>query len=171
MSFLFCSCICVSMSYSETWSRHNDLMPDNMFIGLEENSSGDLHFRGTATEQSFSNLKRYGDYNKAKEVAKSAFFAVANGDVATLKRSFTVDAYNAYFPYNDSYIRESLLSVPIERRRRLIEHAKKSEVTTIPNNAGDVVTLIFTNTTTGKIFTMQLIDLQMNNDWKINEVW
>lgn len=40
-----------------------------------------------------------------------------------------------------------------------------------PTNAGDVVTLIFTNTVTRKTMTFQLIDKQMNNDWKIRKAW
>ena len=94
---------------------------------------------------------------------------MANGDVSALKRLLTSDFYNKNFPYNDAYIRELLLGVPKSKRERLIDHVNRSEITAIPNRTGDVVTVIFTNTVTGKDFTVRLIDEYGNGNWKIYE--
>lgn len=130
----------------------------------------DLYCTEIATAQAWADLKRQQGYREAKEVAISALRALAYGDVPTLKRCYSIDAYKKFFPYSDSYTRQSLLNVPVERRKRLIEHVNNAEITTIPNNAGDVVTFIFTNTTTGEIITLQLFDERMNNNWKIIEL-
>lgn len=166
-----CSSTVFAQDYSGTWYRHNDLISDDTFICKSNFSSlYDLYCIEIATAQAGADLKRLPDYRKAKEVAISAFLALAYGDVPTLKKCYSIDAYNEFFPYSDSYIRESLLNVPVDRRKRLIDHVNNAEITTVPNNAGDVVTLIFTNTTTGKIITLQLFDEQMNNNWKIIEI-
>ena len=64
--------------------------------------------------------------------------------------------------------REILLSVPEAKRKQLRNDiTNNSTVTTIPNNAGDVITIIFTNKRTNKDFTVQLVDEKENNDWKV----
>lgn len=167
--------ITISYDYKTSIYAEINLYPINLnridFICKSNFSSlYDLYCSEIATAQAGADLKRQPDYGKAKEVAISAFLALAYGDVPTLKRCYSIDAYNEFFPYSDSYIRESLLNVPVDRRKRLIDHVNNAEITTVPNNAGDVVTLIFTNTTTGKIITLQLFDEQMNNNWKIIEI-
>ena len=94
---------------------------------------------------------------------------MANGDVSALERLLTSECYNENFPYNDAYVRELLLGVPKSKRERLIDHVNRSEITAIPNRTGDVVTVIFTNTVTGKDFTVRLIDEYGNGNWKIYE--
>lgn len=108
--------------------------------------------------------------NQCIDVAKKVFYAVANGDVSILKRYLTTTFYRTSFPYSDARTREVLLSVPKSKRDRLINHVNRAEITTIPSKAGDVVTVIFTNTLTGKDYTMQLIDEYENGDWKVFEI-
>lgn len=117
-----------------------------------------------------SNSKTKESYNQCAVIAKKVFYAVASGDVSILKRYLTTEFYRTSFPYSDVYIREMLLSVPKEKRDRLIDHVNRAEITTIPNKVGDVVTVIFSNPFTGKDYTMQLIDEYENGDWKVFEI-
>lgn len=102
--------------------------------------------------------------------AKELFIATANGDVVKLKQILTPDFYKRHYPYSDSKARDILLSVPYERRQKMIDNiSNHSEVTTIVNRAGDVITVMFSNKSNNKIFTVQLFDEYGNDDWKIFE--
>lgn len=104
--------------------------------------------------------------------AKAVFIATANGDVARLKQLMTPEFYKENYPYSDSYVREMLLSVPIEKRKRMIDQIKnKSIPSTIINRAGDVITVTLTNKVTKKEITVQLIDENENGDWKVFNYW
>lgn len=70
--------------------------------------------------------------------------------------------------YNDAKVKEILLSVPYERRQQMIEQIQKhSDVSTIVNRAGDVITVMFTNRINKKVFTVQLLDEYGTGDWRI----
>lgn len=84
----------------------------------------------------------------------------------------TPEFYKENYPYSDSYVREMLLSVPIEKRKRMIDQIKnKSIPSTIINRAGDVITVTLTNKVTKKEITVQLIDENENGDWKVFNYW
>ncbi len=107
-------------------------------------------------------------YESAKMRAKELFIAIANADVVKLKKLLTTEYYRKVFPYEDNQLRKILLSVPIEKRQRMINQiSNNTKLSTIPNRAGDVVTVILSNTVTCKEFTVQLIDEKGNEDWKI----
>lgn len=110
--------------------------------------------------------------NNANDIAvsraKEVFIATSNGDVETLKRLLTPDFYRESYPFSDERTREILLEVPSSKRETLRNDILNNcTVTTIPNRAGDVITVIFTNNRTKKDFTVQLVDEEGNNDWKI----
>ena len=134
----------------------------------------DMYYAENATKQLGADInvwkrKTRKTCDRCVAIAKKCFYAVANGDVSALKRLLTSECYNENFPYNDAYVRELLLGVPKSKRERLIDHVNRSEITAIPNRTGDVVTVIFTNTVTGKDFTVRLIDESGNGNWKIYE--
>lgn len=100
--------------------------------------------------------------------AKEAFIATANGDVAKLEKLLTPDFYSQYYPYSDAKVKEILLSVPYERRKLMIDQISyNTDVSTIVNRAGDVITVMFTNRTNHSIFTVQLLDEYGTGDWRI----
>ncbi len=103
--------------------------------------------------------------------AKEVFVATANGDVAKLKQLTTQDFYKENYPYSDSRVREILLSVPAEKRKRMINQIQNQcTATTRTNRTGDVITVTLTNKVTKKIFTVQLIKDNKDN-WKIFNYW
>ena len=106
--------------------------------------------------------------NIAISRAKAVFIATANGDVATLKQLMTPGFYKETYPYSDSYVREVLLSVPYQNRKKLIDHVQNQSVaSTVINRAGDVITVTLTNKLSQKEFTVQLIDEHGNGNWKV----
>ncbi|MBQ3605078.1 MAG: hypothetical protein II990_02355 [Muribaculaceae bacterium] len=108
--------------------------------------------------------------NIAVSRAKELAIAISNGDVETLKRLLSADFYRDEFPFSDERTREILLEVPASKRERLRNDIiNNCSVTTIPNRAGDVITVIFTNNRTKKDFTVQLVDEEGNNDWRVFE--
>lgn len=127
------------------------------FCQIEERKTG------TQLVDSVNKAKR----QKAVAVARQVFVAVANGDVASLKSCTTEEFYQSEFPYDDDTIRNILLSVPVHQRRKLIEHINTSDVTVVPNRAGDVMTVIFTNKVTDKDYVVQLLDEPGAGGWKI----
>lgn len=112
------------------------------------------------------------DCDIAIERAKEAFYATANGDVAKLKRLLTPEFYKKYYPYSDAKVKEILLSVPIEKRKRMIDQIKNNSIySAFINRAGDVITVTITNKSTKKEITFQLIDEKENGDWKVCNYW
>ncbi len=114
--------------------------------------------------------------NSSRDVAisraKAVFIATANGDVAKLKRLMTPEFYKENYPYSDSRVREILLGVPAEKRKRLINQIQnQSTPSTIMNRAGDVITVTLLNKVTKKEITVQLIDETESGDWKIFNYW
>lgn len=108
----------------------------------------------------------------AIERAKTVFYATANGDVTKLKQLMTPEFYKENYPYSDAKVREILLSIPIKKRKRMIDQIKnKSIPSTIINRAGDVITVTLTNKVTKKEITVQLIDENENGDWKVFNYW
>lgn len=104
--------------------------------------------------------------------AKAVFIATANGDVATLKQLMTPEFYKETYPYSDSYVREILLSVPYQNRKKLIDHVQNHSVaSTVINRTGDVITVTLTNRLSQKEFTVQLIDEHGNGNWKVFAYW
>lgn len=104
--------------------------------------------------------------------AKAVFIATANGDVAQLKRLMTPEFYEENYPYSDARVREILLSVPAAKRKSMIDNIQnKCKASTLINRAGDVITVILTNTVTNKEFTVQLLDEKGNNDWIVFNYW
>lgn len=104
--------------------------------------------------------------------AKAVFIATANGDVATLKQLMTPEFYKETYPYSDSYVREILLSVPYQNRKKLIDHVQNHSVaSTIINRTGDVITVTLTNRLSQKEFTVQLVDEHGNGNWKVFSYW
>lgn len=111
-------------------------------------------------------------HNVAITRAKALFVATANGDVAKLKQLMTPEFYKENYPYSDSRVRDLLLSVPVEKRERMIDQIQnKSLTSTIMNRAGDVITVTFTNKITKKEITVQLLDENENGDWKVFNYW
>lgn len=108
----------------------------------------------------------------AIERAKAVFYATANGDVAKLKQLMTPEFYKENYPYSDAKVREILLSVPIDKRKRMIDHIKNNSIpSTIINRARDVITVTLTNKVTKKEITVQLIDENESGDWKVFNYW
>lgn len=71
-----------------------------------------------------------------------------------------------------TYVREILLSVPYQNRKKLIDHVQNQSVaSTIINRAGDVITVILTNKLSQKEFTVQLNDEYGNGNWKVFAYW
>lgn len=104
--------------------------------------------------------------------AKAVFIATANGDVATLKQLMTPEFYKETYPYSDSYVREILLSVPYQNRKKLIDHVQNHSVaSTVINRTGDVITVTLTNRLSQKEFTVQLVDEHGNGNWKVFSYW
>jgi len=99
-------------------------------------------------------------------VARSAFKAVAEGDVATLKSIMTERCFNGQYPMTDSQIRELLLSVPYEKRQILLKMADSmdAQVKQISDNS---VIVVFTNKATNKNMEMDMI--KIDGQWKIDD--
>lgn len=53
--------------------------------------------------------------------AKELFIATANGDVARIKKLTILECYKKKYPYSDAKVKELLLSVPYEKRQKLID--------------------------------------------------
>lgn len=109
------------------------------------------------------------NYDFAVERAKQIWIATAQGDVQTLHEYTTEDFFDRqYGGYTDEEIREILLSVPYERREKMIDHINNhTTITTYPNSAGDVVTVEFLDDISGKVMTFQLVDETGLEDWKV----
>lgn len=110
--------------------------------------------------------------NSSKNIAianaKALFIATANGDVAKIKKLTTTDFYREKYPYSDAKVREILLSVPLEKRKKAINQVRtQTKASAIMNRAGDVITVILDNQVTGKSFTMRLIE--ENGNWLVYE--
>lgn len=121
---------------------------------------------------SFNVLAQNSSRNVAIERAKAIFYATANGDVTKLKQLMTPDFYRKNYPYSDAKVREILLSIPIEKRKRLIDQIKNQSIpSTIINRAGDVITVFLTNKVTKKEITVQLVDENECGDWKVFNYW
>lgn len=126
-----------------------------------------LEFATAEAVEVIEHHRRDNARDKCIAIAKKFVYAIANGDVYKLKCYCTTDFYSNNFPYDDLYTRKLLLSVPIEKRERLIKHINDSEITTLNNTPGDVITVIFTNIYTDKEITLQFIDEYSNGDWKV----
>lgn len=108
--------------------------------------------------------------NKAISRAKELFIATANGNVAAIKKLTLPDFYKEKYPYSDSKVRELLLSVPFEKRQRLIDQIKNHcKASTLMNRAGDVITVTLENHITGKEITIRLLDEEENGEWLVFE--
>ena len=110
--------------------------------------------------------------NSSKNIAianaKALFIATANGDVAKIKKLTTTDFYREKYPYSDAKVREILLSVPLEKRKKAINQVRtQTKASAIMNRAGDVITVILDNQVIGKSFTMRLIE--ENGNWLVYE--
>lgn len=110
--------------------------------------------------------------NSSKNIAianaKALFIATANGDVSKIKKLTTTDFYRDKYPYSDAKVREILLSVPLEKRKKAINQVRtQTKASAIMNRAGDVITVILDNQVTGKSFTMRLIE--ENGNWLVYE--
>lgn len=106
--------------------------------------------------------------NKAISRAKELFIATANGNVATIKKLTLPDFYKEKYPYSDARVRELLLSVPYEKRQRMIDQIKNHcKATTLMNRAGDVITVTLENQITGKEITIRLLDEEENGNWLV----
>ena len=110
--------------------------------------------------------------NSSKNIAianaKALFIATANGDVAKIKKLTTTDFYREKYPYSDAKVREILLSVPLEKRKKAINQVRtQTKASAIMDRAGGVVTVILDNQVTGKSFTMLLIE--ENGNWLVYE--
>lgn len=102
--------------------------------------------------------------------AKELFIATANGDVAKIKRLTTSAFYKEKYPYSDAKVRELLLRVPYEKRKRMIDQIRNhSKASAIINRAGDVVTVTLKNDVTGKEFLIRLIDENGNGNWRVSD--
>lgn len=108
------------------------------------------------------------NYKKATKIAKNLFIAVANGDVAMLKRITTPKFYYDNFPSSDEETRSTLLSVPYHKRSTLVDHIRNHAITSaIHGHNKNSVKIIFTNTISNKEFSVWLIDENKNNNWKV----
>jgi len=108
------------------------------------------------------------NYNKAAKTAKNLFIAVANGDVAMLKRITTANFYYSNFPYGDERTKTDLLKMPYHRRAKLVDHIRNhASIDIVPTSERNIVTIIFTNTISKKEFYVILIDDNENNEWKV----
>lgn len=106
--------------------------------------------------------------NKAISRAKELFIATANGNVATIKKLTLTDFYKEKYPYSDAKVRELLLSVPFEKRQRMIGQIKNHcKTSTLMNRAGDVITVTLENQITGKEITIRLLDEEENGNWLV----
>lgn len=114
-----------------------------------------------------------GQYDIAVERARQIWIATATGDVQTLRQFTTGDFFDTqYRGYSDDELRDILLSVPYDRRQKMIDHIKNHcSVEVYPNSAGDVVSVVFTNEITGKPMTFQLVDETGDQDWKLFEYY
>jgi len=83
--------------------------------------------------------------------AKAVFVATANGDVNKLKQLMTPEFYKENYPDSDEKVREILLSVPFDKRKRMIDQIQNKCIpSTIMNRAGNVITVTLTNKVTKK---------------------
>ena len=104
-----------------------------------------------------------------KNLIKKFVRAFANGDVATIKRLTTPEFYRNNFPgSSDAEVRQILLSAPLERRNKLINHIENySDFTIIPNRAGDYITVYVDNRISKKTCTFGLFN--DGNSWRIDK--
>lgn len=99
--------------------------------------------------------------------AKELIIATANGDISRIKKLTTPEFYKEQYPYSDAEIQGLLLSVPYEKRQKLIDHIRNhSKASALRNRAGDFITVIIENTITGKDFTIGMLDVEGNGDWR-----
>jgi|GEM_PF-4846223 len=158
---------------------YNDIRETNRmdFINdsntIAPNSIYNMYNSDVATQNAIAGLqedqKGYSDIRKEViKRAKEFFIATANGNVSRLKQLMTPELYNRYYPYSDDKVRGLLLSMPYKRRKNMVDAVyKHSDVTTIVNGPGDVVTVIFSNRINNKIITFQLGDEYGTGDWRI----
>lgn len=121
---------------------------------------------------SISEVAFAGASQKSQDIAatraKELFIAVANGNVTKIKALTTPEFYKEKFPYSDSKVRSELLSVPLAKRQQMINQIKnETEVSTLPNTAGDVITVFLSNKVTKKQFVVQLICEEGDDNWLV----
>lgn len=103
-----------------------------------------------------------------KNLIKKYVRAFANGDVATIKQLTTPEFRREILPGSDAEIRQLLLSAPLERRNKLINHIENySDFTIIPNRAGDYITVYIENRISKKTLTYGLFN--DGNSWRIDK--
>jgi len=104
--------------------------------------------------------------NSPEKTGRMMFNAVANGDVSTIKSITTREFFTREFPMDESKIKESLLSVPMQKRETLKNMGNNStaHTTTIDN---DHVIVTYKNKTNGKEFTMTMKKVYGN--WKVDK--
>ena len=112
----------------------------------------------------------------SKEIAitrsKELIIAIANCDVAKVKRLMTPDFYKKSFPYSDAKVKEKFLSIPLETRKKMIHRIQKETVgSAMMNRAGDCITVTLTNQVTKNEITLQLADESGTGDWRIFDCW
>lgn len=100
--------------------------------------------------------------------AKELFIATANGDVARIKKLTMPEFYKKKYPYSDTKVREMLLSVPYDKRQKLIDQIKNHcTASALRNRAGDFITVTLENKVTGKEFTICLMDENEDGNWRV----
>jgi hypothetical protein len=104
--------------------------------------------------------------NSPENIGRMMFNAVANGDVSTIKSITTKEFFAREFPMSDQKIRESLLSVPAQRRNILKDLGNNSTASII-NIDSDSVIVTYKNNTNGKTFSMKM--KKVNWEWKVDE--
>lgn len=111
------------------------------------------------------NVNAQSSYSPEK-IGRMMFNAVANGDVSTIKSITTKDFFIREFPMDESNIRASLLSVPLQKREILKKMGNNSiaHTTTIDN---ECVMVTYKNKTNGKEFIM--IMKRVYGNWKVDK--
>lgn len=112
----------------------------------------------------------------SKEIAitrsKDFIIAIANCDVAKVKKLMTPEFYKKSFPYSDAKVKEKFLSIPLETRKNMIRRIQKEIVASaMMNRAGDCITVTLTNQVTDREMTLQLVDASGTGDWRIFDYW
>lgn len=106
--------------------------------------------------------------SKAISRAKELFIATANGNVATIKKLTLPDFYKGKYPYSDARVRELHLSVPCEKRQRMIDQIKNHwKASTLMNRVGNVITVTLENQIIGKEIMIRLLDEEENGNWLV----
>ncbi len=113
-----------------------------LHLNAYNNSDGwQSYAENTHTQRSTTRMRE-----AAIKIAKELFVATANGDVNRLKQLMTSDFYKQHYPYSDAKVREMLLSVPYARRQNMKDQIlNHSDVSTVINRPGDVITVFLTN--------------------------